>query len=205
MIRILGRLQLDATLLLVWGRGLGTEVAVVMRVGRVLWRRLVVGIVIVVVWLLVCRLVGRWWPRRRCHPCCTAVGLPAERTATTSVKATIQKTRLVHLYRSQGCLLDTGSVSSLELDGDLRESKEDKEGDGYDDGKSDPATPTVPGRVVAITIEPIVAVFKSEKGTTILIVVRLTNKCIEVSKKAWLRVWKDGEKSRQRKEIVGSG
>lgn len=49
---------------------------------------------------------------------------------------------------------------------DLRESEEDKEGDGYDDGKSDPATPTVPGRVIAIIIPPIVAILKSDKETT---------------------------------------
>jgi hypothetical protein len=118
VIRILGRLQLDAILLWVLGRGLGAKVAVVLRVGSVLGRRLVVRVVVVVVvvvWLLVCRLVGWRRSRRRCHPCCTAVGLLAVRTTTTSVETTVRKTRLVHLFRSRGCLLDAGRIPSLEV------------------------------------------------------------------------------------------
>ena len=88
-------LQLDAGLL--WRRTtiLGAEVAVVLRVGSVLWRRLRLVVWVTVVGLLIDRLVGRRGTGRRCHP--SGAGVWA--TAVAATAAGIQTAAEGHVIR----------------------------------------------------------------------------------------------------------
>lgn len=148
-------LKLDTTLLLT-GWLLGTKVAVVLRVGRILrWGRLRVVIIRAVGLLILVR--GR--AGRRSHPSCASVRAETVVATATGVDASVSGVDVSKLE------LIIEVIARCDMgDGDLRKTEEEEESDADDDAKGYPATPAIPGRVAVVIVAAAAAGVSPDDG-----------------------------------------